>query len=107
MLEVNKLVVILEEKKAQDIQILDFKNVSSLFDYFIICTAQNIRQIQALVDAIELSLKQENHKIRSIEGKPESGWVLVDLYDVIIHIFTEGQRDYYQLEKLWMGLEVK
>jgi len=106
MIEVKEMVELLDMKKASNIKVLDFQTVSSLFDYFIICTAQNIRQIQALVDAVDLEMKHRKEEVKSIEGKVDSGWIVIDLFHIVVHIFIEEQREHYQLEKLWLGLEV-
>ena len=105
MIDVTKVVEILEDKKALDIKVLNFKDVSVFFDYFVICTAQNPRQIQALIDGVVDTTTSLGISVRAIEGKPDSGWVIVDLFDYVVHIFSESQRAFYQLDKLWMGLE--
>lgn len=106
-MEVKEVVSLLEDKKALDIKVLDFHGVSSLFDYFVICTAGSDRQIQALRDAVDQAVKMNSGEIKAIEGKAESGWVLIDIYDIVVHIFSAAQREYYQLEKLWLGLELE
>jgi len=105
MIDVHQFVEVLEDKKALDIKVLNFKGVSVFFDYFVICTAQNPRQIQALIDGVEEAATSLGMSVRAIEGKPDSGWVIVDLFDYVIHIFSESQRAFYQLDKLWLGLE--
>ena len=105
MIDVHKVVEILEDKKALDIRVLNFKNISVFFDYFVICSAQNPRQIQALLDGVVDASASLGIPVRAIEGKPDSGWVIVDLFDYVVHIFSESQREFYQLDKLWLGLE--
>jgi ribosome-associated protein len=91
----------LEEKKGEDIVLLDIHETSSFADYFIICSGSSNRMLDALADAaVEQARKM--HKVRSrIEGSPDHGWVLVDFGDVILHLFSPERRQYYRLEELW------
>jgi ribosome-associated protein len=97
----RKIVDIASDKQAVDIVLLDTQNVCSFADYFVICTGESTRQVQAIIDAVSEQLKKENVKPLHEEGTPDSGWVLLDYGAVIVHIFDTFQRDYYQLEKLW------
>ncbi len=81
--------------------LLDTREICSFADYFIICTGESQRQIKAITEAVTASLKKEGVLPLREEGTPESGWILVDYNEVIVHIFAPFQRDYYQLEKLW------
>lgn len=97
---VNKFKDILEEKQATDIKVLCISKISSLGDYFIIATAKNESHIEALTDyLIEIT------KPTSIEGFKKDGWVLLDFGDIIIHIFNEESRTFYNLERLWVDAE--
>ena len=89
------------EKKAQDIVLLDVKSFSSLADYFIVCSAQVERQIRAIAEGIEEALDAIQVPPYHREGTPADGWVLLDYGDVIVHILSNEQRDYYRLEQLW------
>jgi ribosome-associated protein len=89
------------DKKAQDIVLLDVKEFSSLADYFIVCSAQVERQIRAIAEGIEEALDAVGVPPYRREGTPADGWVLLDYGDVIVHIFSADQRDYYRLEQLW------
>jgi len=81
---------------------LDLRQLSPYVDYFIVCTGASERQLKAIADGIEEhTVKQYDLKPRRREGIAESGWILVDYSDVIIHIFSASQRKYYQLEQLW------
>ncbi len=80
---------------------LDVREISSFADYFIICSGGNSRQIQAIADEIELQLKKFGEYPASIEGYQNAEWVLVDYGDVVIHIFSEKAREYYDLDRLW------
>jgi len=89
------------DKKAQDIVLLDVKSFSSLADYFIVCSAQVERQIRAIAEGIEEALDAIRIPPYRREGKPSDGWVLLDYGDVIVHVMSTEQREYYRLEQLW------
>jgi len=91
----------LEQKKAEDIVLMDVSNVASFTEFFIICSGSSDRMLKSLGDAI----LEDAHKNFSLngkfEGKAENGWVLIDLDDIIVHIFFKDLRKYYALESLW------
>lgn len=89
------------DKKASDILLLDIREVTTIADYFVVCTGQNSRQIQAIAESIDEVLKQKGWQLFQREGNPETGWILLDFGDIIIHIFSPNEREYYQLERLW------
>lgn len=89
------------EKKARRISILNVKKVSSISDYFIVCSGSSDRQVQAIASFIEETLKKEGKRPLGIEGERIGKWVLMDYGDIIIHIFYEPVRDFYDLERLW------
>lgn len=93
----KKIMTILEEKKATDILALDISEISTLADYFILASAENIRQLDALEDAVEEDVHLEVNK----EGESSSGWILMDYRDIVVHLFTKEQRAFYDLEKIW------
>ena len=97
----HKIVDIVSDKQASDIALLDMREVCSFADYFVICTGESIRQVKAIVDAVSEALKKDNVLPMHEEGTPESGWILLDYGDVIVHVFASFQRDYYQLDKFW------
>lgn len=80
---------------------LDIRPISSFADYFVICSADSERQIHAICDAIDGALTKEGSRLLRQEGKEDSGWVLLDFGQVIVHIFSSPQREYYDIEKLW------
>ena len=82
---------------------LDARNVCSFADYFVICSGDTARQIRAIYDDIEQSLKKAGVLPHHHEGTAESGWLLLDYGDVIVHIFGALEREYYQLDELWSG----
>ncbi len=83
--------------------LLDTRAVCSFADYFIICSGESDKQIQAIDEEIEHKLKQAGVLPHHREGTADSGWLVLDYVDVIVHIFSPQERDYYQLEKLWSG----
>lgn len=88
-------------KKATDVVLLDIKGLTTIADYFVICTGSNSRQIAAIADAIHDDLRKKGARVRQ-EGDPETGWLLLDIDgDVFCHIFAPVEREYYQLERLW------
>jgi len=91
----------LEERQAENILLLDVQQVTILADYFVICTANSERQIKALAGDLSRQLKAEAGRPLSIEGQPDSGWVLLDYGDVVVHLFLPQARSYYALEELW------
>jgi ribosome-associated protein len=92
----------LEDKKADDIVLLDLRGQSIFTDFFIICTGSSERQLTALVDGVaEAARKQHQVKSPRIEGHAEGGWLLIDFGVVIVHAFSEAQRRRYKLEELW------
>ena len=92
---------IADEKKALDIVILDVDKVSSITDYFVICSAINERQLHAIADEIDKQLKKLSVKKFGIEGYREAKWILIDYGDAIVHLFDKEMRSYYDLELLW------
>lgn len=101
-LEMVKLAVkALEDKKAEDVRILDIREVSILADYFIIANGTNNNQIQALVDNVQEELDKAGCTLKSREGYQTARWVLLDYTDIIIHIFSKEDRLFYDLEHIW------
>lgn len=90
-----------DSKKAEDIIALDVQGVSLLADYFMICQANSERQINAIVEEIIEKEEKNGAEIKRIEGKDGGKWVLIDLGDVIVHVFQSSERTFYNLEKLW------
>lgn len=88
-------------KKAEDVVALDLRGLTSLADVFIICTGSSNRQVTAIADFIERYLKKAGIKALSVEGKNEGQWVLLDYGDVVIHVFYDTVRKFYDLEGLW------
>jgi len=91
------------ERKAFDTAILELKKTTSLTDYFLICSGRSDRQVQAIAQFIEEKMKEKGVRPLGVEGVKEGRWVLMDYEDVIIHIFYEPIRLYYDLEGLWIS----
>ena len=91
----------LNEKKATDITVIDITGLSVVADYFIIASADNVRQAEALCDNVEEMLGRAGYECRQIEGKSSGNWILMDYNDVIIHIFDKENRLFYDIERIW------
>ncbi len=81
--------------------LLDLRELTTFTDYFVICTADNERQLRAVLKAIDEELAMDGAPNPRIEGSPETGWVLLDFGDVIVHLFSPEQREFYRIERLW------
>ncbi|WP_334203877.1 ribosome silencing factor [Enterococcus durans] len=90
-----------DSKRAEDIIALDVREVSLLADYFMICSANSERQINAITEEILDKEEKSNYEVRRVEGKEGGKWILIDLGDVIVHVFHAPERSFYNLEKLW------
>ncbi|MBE7029135.1 MAG: ribosome silencing factor [Clostridia bacterium] len=101
----KKIVELADLKKAHDIDLIKIEGVSSITDYFVICTANSELQVKAVADEIEFKLKEEGIVPTHIEGYQTAGWVLLDYNDVVCHIFNKESRAFYSLERLWQDAE--
>ena len=90
-----------DSKRAVDVVALNVSEVSLLADYFMICSANSDRQINAIVDEIVDKEEEAQVEVKRIEGKDGGKWVLIDLGDLIVHVFSNSEREFYNLEKLW------
>jgi len=95
----------LDSKKGQDIQVLKTGDLTTLADYFVICTATSTTQIKALADACEKNLKEQGEPPHHVEGHRGGTWVLMDFSAVVVHIFDDEARKFYDLERLWQDAE--
>jgi ribosome-associated protein len=109
---VQSIVTFAQDKKAEDIKVLDMREVANFCDYFVICTGTSDRQVKAIADHIELSLKELGEKIRYKHGLKGSqrntgdeeaigAWALLDMGTIVVHVFEPNAREFYSLEYLW------
>lgn len=108
-LEQTKQAVIaaLEDVKAKDIQVLDVRKLTPLFDYMIIASGDSNRQVKALINNVAVKLKEQGATVYGIEGEQTGEWALVDLGDVVVHVMQPAVRQYYNLEQLWGATEAR
>ena len=91
----------IDDKKGQDIKVIDIHTVSVIADYFVIASGTNSNQVQAIVDNVEEQLGRAGFEAKQIEGNRNSSWILMDYGDVIVHVFDEDNRLFYDLERIW------
>ena len=91
----------IDDKKALDIKVIDIREVSVIADYFVITSGSNLNQVQAIVDNVEEQLGRAGFEPKQIEGTRNSNWILMDYGDLIIHVFDEENRLFYDLERIW------
>ena len=106
--EMTKLAIAaLEDKKANDVRVIDIAGVSVIADYFVIASGSNTNQVQAMVDNVEEQMYKAGFDDPKVEGYNNASWILLDYNDVVLHIFDEESRSFYNLERLWRdGKEV-
>ncbi|MCL5428632.1 MAG: ribosome silencing factor [Chloroflexi bacterium] len=102
----RSIVETLEDKKGEDILLLDLQELARVGDYFVICSGSSDRTINGLMDAVVEETREKFHLKPRLEGRPAEGWLLADFGSVIVHVFSDAQRDYYRLEELWSGAKV-
>lgn len=90
-----------DDKKAENVKVLDMKGISLMADYFVICHGNSEKQVQAIAREVREKMEEYGRPIKRIEGYDGARWILIDLYDVIVHVFHKEEREHYQLEKLW------
>lgn len=94
-------VAALEDRKAENVKVIDIREVSPVADFFVIATGTNQSHIQAMRDAVDEALYKSGLKVKQIEGNSNSTWILMDYGDIIIHIFSKEDRLFYDLERIW------
>jgi ribosome-associated protein len=103
--DVLKVVRAALDKKASNVVVLDLRHTPAFTDYFILCSGQNQRQVKAIADAVEESLRAVRVKPAHVEGYDRADWVLMDFFTFIVHVFTPQTREFYSLERLWGDAE--
>ena len=103
---VIKIVKALDEKKAQDIKVLTVEGLTSITDYFVICTGSSTTQIKAVADFALEKCKEDGIIPKHIEGYRDANWILLDFGDVVVHVFHSEMRGFYSLERLWADAPV-
>lgn len=96
-----------DDKRAEDIVVLNMEGISLIADYFIICHGNSDKQVQAIAREIKDKVDELQCPVKRIEGLDEGKWVLVDLGDVVVHIFHRDERSYYKLERLWGDAKIE
>ncbi|WLR56271.1 ribosome silencing factor [Mesobacillus subterraneus] len=90
-----------DDKRAEDIMVLNMKGISLIADYFVICHGNSDKQVQAIAREIREKAEEQGHNLKRMEGFDEARWVLIDIGDVVVHVFHKEERSYYNLERLW------
>jgi ribosome-associated protein len=90
-----------DDKKAKQIVVLDVRKITSISDYFIVCSTSNERQARAIAEEMRMKLKEMGKREMGVEGMEDARWVLQDFGDIVLHIFHESQREFYDIEGLW------
>ena len=98
---VHKISELMLTKKALDVKIIDVRNITTLTDFFVICTSESGPQTRAISDHIHKQMKKDGMKAWHIEGYENLAWVLLDYVNIVVHIFSQESREYYDLERLW------
>ena len=105
MSKIKVIVDALENLKLKDIIVYDMRERSPFFDYFVLSTASNSRQLKAAINHLKENLSASKFQIPNVEGAHSDAWILLDAKDVIVNVFTEEERKYYNLEKMWMDVD--
>ncbi|MEW6404738.1 MAG: ribosome silencing factor [Chloroflexota bacterium] len=97
----REIVNALEDKKGEEIVLIDLQKIVSFTDYFVVCTGTSDRMLDALADAVLEDMRKKHRKKGKKEGLARDGWLVVDFGDVVVHLFSPDQREFYRLEELW------
>jgi ribosome-associated protein len=103
--QIERAIAAAEDKKAEDVVVLDLRKAAGFTDFFVLCSGTNPRQIRAIADSVIDALAAEGAKPAHLEGYDRSEWVLIDYFDFIVHIFAPETRMFYGLERLWGNAE--
>ena len=106
-LETAKMAVLaLDSKKALDIKVIKIQDISAIADYFVIATGTSSTHVKALADEVEAQLDEAGISVSHVEGYRSNSWILLDYVDVVVHVFSDEAREYYDLERLWQDGEI-
>lgn len=97
----RRVVELAEDKQASDIVMLDLRQLNTIADYFVVCSGESDRQLKAILGAVDEGISREFGRDARIEGTSDTGWVLLDYGDIVVHIFSVALRDFYRIERLW------
>ena len=97
----KEIAQVLDSKKGEDIELMDISGLSPIADYFVIASAGNQNQLNAMQDAVDEYMTKNGKTARSIEGNKDSTWILMDYEDIIVHLFSREDRDFYDLDRIW------
>ena len=103
----NIAVTATEDKKAEDIVSLNMQGISDMTDYFVVCHGNNERQVQSIARAVKEKVHENSIEVKRMEGYQSARWVLIDLADVVVHIFHKDERNYYNIEKLYQDAPIE
>ena len=103
--QVQRAIAAAQDRKAADVVVLDLRPADAFADYFLICTGRNSPQIKAISDSIQTALAEKRMKPAHVEGYERGGWILLDYFDFIVHIFSPESRSFYALDRLWGSAE--
>ena len=98
---VRTAVAAIQDRQAQDLRVLDLDEISEFTEFFLLCSGSSERQVRAIADAVDETLREQGSRPLHVEGYDNGQWVLLDYGDFLVHIFSEPMREYYRLERLW------
>ena len=99
--QARKIVQVMDSKKAKDIRLIKIEGISSLGDYFVVASASNTTQVKAIADEVEDEMTKLGLEPNRVEGRQSAQWILMDYYDVMVHVFLDEARSFYNMERLW------
>lgn len=99
--QARKIVQVMDSKKAKDIRLIKIEGISSLGDYFVVASVSNTTQVKAIADEVEDEMTKLGLEPNRVEGRQSAQWILMDYYDVMVHVFLDEARSFYNLERLW------
>ena len=99
--QARKIVQVMDSKKAKDIRLIKIEGISSLGDYFVVASTSNTTQVKAIADEVEDEMTKLGLEPNRVEGRQSAQWILMDYYDVMVHVFLDEARSFYNLERLW------